>query len=80
MSNLVSVCAWCNMVKTPIGWMEEASAYEQLGIGQGDMMIDKTHGICPSCASKWTKIGKAQFLRSCEHEVARVGNYYSRSS
>ena len=41
---LITVCAWCNRVKSNTGkWMV-------MGLGASDRL---THGICPRCKKRW---------------------------
>jgi len=72
MDSLISVCAWCDSVKTTTGWKTKAKAYQIMGI-KGDVShCDLTHSICPSCTEKWTHISPKRFKKYCQEEAVRV--------
>ncbi|MBF0276278.1 MAG: hypothetical protein HQM13_00745 [SAR324 cluster bacterium] len=68
MKSLVSVCAWCDSVKTPVGWMAAKSAFQIMGIQSDVSLQEMTHGICPSCVVEWTKIDEKSFETACQQE------------
>ena len=69
MQSLISICAWCDSVKTSIGWMEAVHAFQMMGIDDDIPLSEMTHGICPSCAEQWTKIDKQSFEHACRQEA-----------
>ncbi|MBF0288864.1 MAG: hypothetical protein HQM14_13695 [SAR324 cluster bacterium] len=71
MKALISVCAWCKMVKTPTGWRKEQSAFKTLKISK-KYTVELTHGICPSCAVKWAKVDLQKFQVSCQKEARKT--------
>lgn len=72
MEAMISVCAWCKKVKTPLGWTTESKALRILGINKRKMALECTHGICTSCATKWAPVDPHQFQESCQNEAIRV--------
>ncbi len=69
MQSLISVCAWCEAVKTPTGWMEASNAFQLMGVPGEISRSEITHGICPACAVQWTKIDKKSFEQACLQET-----------
>jgi len=65
MESLISVCAWCDAVKTPNGWMEATNAFQFMGVEGEISHLEMTHGICPSCTAQWAKIDKNSFEQIC---------------
>lgn len=72
MNSLISVCAWCDSIKTAIGWAKKEKAYQIMGISGDVAHFDLTHSICPSCTGKWTHISPKQFKKYCQEEAVRV--------
>ena len=53
MSSLITVCAWCNLIRTPKGWVETNIAILILGLNPcANIDKEMTHGICEDCAKK----------------------------
>lgn len=69
MQSLISICAWCNKVKTPIGWVKPAKAIQILKIRDEVTPTEITHGICPACAVKWIKVDQKTFEDACQREA-----------
>lgn len=69
MTSLVSVCAWCKLVKTPTGWFKASKALRILGIQKEVASEEMTHGICPNCAVAWGNIDKKSFEDACQREA-----------
>lgn len=69
MEKLVSVCAWCRFVKTPMGWLQAAKAFHILKIEDDLAPEGITHGICPTCALDWVKMDQKSFEDACQKEA-----------
>ncbi len=57
--NLLQICSWCKAVYAQAVWLDLEEAVQTLSVLADAVLPGLSHGICPACSDKMTRVGGA---------------------
>jgi len=56
----LQICSWCKAVYAQAAWLKLEEAIQTLDVLAETVLPGLSHGICPSCSERMTRLGGAQ--------------------